>query len=513
MIAPGDVTTGLRFLRDLPGFLRTPLTVEAARTELARRLADREGDFLRLARASIYEHAASPYRRLLWHAGCEYGDLERLVRADGVEGALRVLRTHGVHVSVEEYKGRRPMLRGSLRLDVTPGSFTNPRAARHLPVQSSGSRGARTTTVMDLSLIRDHGVNTCLALDAWGGNDWVKGVYSVPGGSAAYRLLKLASFGTPVARWFMPVDPSAQEFARYRWSARGLYWASALAGRRLPRGELAPLDDPLPLARWMAAVVRAGRTPWVRALPSLAVRVCQAAAERGVDLTGAKFTVSGEPITRAKVDAIVRSGAAVTARYGAIESGSIGYACLDPEAVDDLHVFHDLHALIQPDDDPALLVTSLRPNTAVVMLNFSMGDEGIVRRRACGCPMERYGWTTHLHTVRSREKLTTAGMTFFDFKVVRVLEEILPARFGGGPLDYQLVEDELPGGRPGLRLLVHPRIGPVDVEQVEAAFLDALGTSPGERLMSLVWHQADVLRVERRPPLVGSSGKILHLRT
>jgi hypothetical protein len=512
MIAAGDVVTGLRLLTRLPGFLRNPLTVEAARGELQRRLANREADFLRLARSAVYEHAGSPYRRLLLHAGCEYGDLERLVRAGGVEDALRVLLGHGVRVSVEEYKGRQPIVRGGLSFAVTPEAFANPRAGRHVPLQSSGSRGARATTVMDLSLIRDHGLNTCLALDAWGGGAWVKGVYEVPGGGPIYRLLKLSSFGAPVAGWFTPIDPSGAEFARYRWSADLLRVAGRLTGHALPGVQLAPLDDPLPLARWMAAVVRSGQTPWVRTLPSLAVRACQAAVEHGVELAGAKFTVSGEPVTRAKIDAIRRSGAEVTPRYGAIESGSIGYGCLDPEADDDVHVFHDLHALIQPDDDPALLVTSLRPNTAVVMLNFSMGDEGTLRRRACGCPMERYGWTTHLHAIRSREKLTTAGMTFFDYKLVRILEEILPLRFGGGPLDYQLVEEELTGGRPGLSLLVHPRVGPVDVDAVTAVFLEAIGENTGERLMSLVWRQSGVLRVERRPPLVGNSGKILHLR-
>ena len=33
-------------------------------------------------------------------------------------------------------------------------------------------------------------------------------------------------------------------------------------------------------------------------------------------------------------------------------------------------------------------------------------------------------------------------MTFLDSDVIRVLEEVLPARFGGGPTDFQLVEQE-----------------------------------------------------------------------
>src|SRR5262245_6353282 len=381
VISTRELATGVRLLTHLPGFLRRPLTVDEARRVLEHRRALRDAEFLTLVRGAIYGHPASPYRRLLAHAGCEYGDVENLMRTAGIEGALRALLGHGVTVSVDEYKGRRAVARGSLSFAATPKDFANPLVAGHVPVQSSGSRGPRTTTLMDLSLIRDHGVNTCLALEAWGGDLWVKGIYQMPGGSGVYRLLKLSSFGAPVARWFTPIDSSAREFARYRWSAPGLRWASAMVGRPLPREQVAPLDDPLDVARWMADVVRSGETPWIRTLPSLAVRVCQAACERSVDLAGARFTVSGEPITAAKVEAIRRSRADVTARYGSMESGPIGYGCLNPTVEDDVHVFDDLHGIVQPDHDRALLITSLRPNTAVVMLNLSMGDEGTLGER------------------------------------------------------------------------------------------------------------------------------------
>ncbi len=71
-----------------------------------------------------------------------------------------------------------------------------------------------------------------------------------------------------------------------------------------------------------------------------------------------------------------------------------------------------------------------------------MGDQAVVSERACGCPYQQLGWTTHLHGIRSFEKLTAAGMTFLDTDVIRVLEEVLPGRFGGIPSDYQLVEEE-----------------------------------------------------------------------
>jgi uncharacterized protein YbjT (DUF2867 family) len=79
-------------------------------------------------------------------------------------------------------------------------------------------------------------------------------------------------------------------------------------------------------------------------------------------------------------------------------------------------------------------------------------------------------------------------------------------------MDDQLVEQEGAGGRPVLRLLVHPRVGPVDAAALVAAFLSAIDArSDGERVMELVWREADLLAVERRPPLANASGKILHL--
>ena len=200
--------------------------------------------------------------------------------------------------------------------------------------------------------------------------------------------------------------------------------------------------------------------------------------------------------------------------------GDISEGCLEPAASDDVHLLHDLYALIQAGPDGqraglpanALFVSTLRPTAPFILLNVSMGDQAELTRRACGCPLERLGWTTHLHTIRSYEKLTAGGMTFLDTDVVRVLEEVLPARFGGGPLDYQLIEGEGPDGAPRVDLLVHPAVGPLLEQDLVEAFLTAIGPGSGaERLMALNWQQAGLLRVQRRAPLATATGKILHL--
>lgn len=516
-----DILAGIELVRRLPFWLRRPLNLEQARMTLRERLERREASFLALVRAAVYQVRASPYRALLDHAGCQYGDLERLVRRDGVDATLRELFAHGVYLTVDEFKGRRPVIRGNTTIAVDPGQLRNPTAARHVAVQTGGSRGPATPVPIDLAFLRDRAVNTLLALDARGGSEWVKAHWQVPGAGALARLVEFSGFGAPPARWFTQVDPAEQGLhPRYQWSARLLRWSSLLAGIPLPRPVHVPLDQPLPIARWMTEVRRAGRTAHLFTFASSAVRLCQAASSHGIPLDGVQFTVTGEPLTAARLAVIQRSGAEAVPRYAIMECGAIGLGCLRPEAPDEVHLLHDLHAVIQPGAEPEgsrslaspLYVSSLSLTAPFVLLNVSMGDQAIRTDRVCGCPLEGFGWTTHLHTIRSHEKLTAGGMTLLDTDVIRLLDEVLPARFGGAPTDYQLVEHESDDGEPRLDLIVHPAVGPVDPAEVSRVFLDGVGAGSGvERVTRLLWGDAGLLRVERRPPRHTDAGKILHL--
>lgn len=516
----GDIRSGMRFVAGLPAFLRRPWKPEEAGAALRRRFEKREKNFLGLLRVCAAREGRSPYRVLLRRAGCEYGDLVRLTEREGVEGALEVLFRNGVYLTVEEFKGRRPVVRGALSLETAPEDFGNPRRRTHLTLRSGGSRSAGTPVSFDLRFLGECAADTGLALHVRGGDAWRKATWEVPGGGALFSLLEFSRFGVPPDRWFSQLDPSDGGLPpRYRWADRALAAGAALAGFPMPRPEHVPLEDPNPIVRWMAGTLRSGKTPYLLSYPSSALRLSRAAMRAGVDLRGAQITIAGEPCTANRMEAVRSTGASAFPKYGIMETGPVGYGCLEPEEPDEVHLLDDLHAVIAADGVRApgprrgmVFFTALSPSAPLLLLNVSMGDTAVLTERACGCPLQAFGWRKHLHSIRSPEKLTCGGMNFMDTDVMRVLEVELPARFGGGPTDYQLLEEEGPDGTPALKLLAAPRIGPLDDEEVKRAFLESLGRGGGaETVMSRAWREGGWIAVERREPLATASGKILHL--
>jgi hypothetical protein len=156
------------------------------------------------------------------------------------------------------------------------------------------------------------------------------------------------------------------------------------------------------------------------------------------------------------------------------------------------------------------LFTSLLPHSPKVLLNTEIGDFGGVATRPCGCPFAAAGLTTHLFNIRSFEKLTGEGVTFAGSDLVKILEEVLPARFGGEVTDYQLVEEDDQSGLRSLTLIVNPRVGKIDEGEVVRTLLDGLARG-GDRdsAWSRIWAQAGTIRVRRDLPLATARGKIL----
>jgi hypothetical protein len=517
----GDLRQGGGFVRRLPALLRAPISAAAARVVLRHRLESREAAFLAMARQSVYARPSSPYHPLLRQAGCDYGDLERLVQQEGVEGALRTLLRHGVYLRASELKGLQEILRGTVAVPPEAGGFRNPAAAAHIPGQSSGSRGARFGVPLDLGFVQARAVDYALLAAELFPERVAHAVWKTPGGDVLDNLLCFAATGAVAERWFLQVDPAAPGLhPAYRWSARALRAGAWLAGVRFPPPQVVPFDDPLPIVRWLAASSRAGASPLLQVFTSPALRLLEAAAAAGLRLDGVRFMIGGEPLTPARVAAFRAARVTLVPRYGTAEAPSIAIGCSAGPAPDAVHLLSDLYAVIQADGVPAwpglspraLFITSLCPTAPLILLNASLGDSAALGRATCGCPLSTLGWATQLHTIRSFEKLTAGGMMVLDEDVIRILEEVLPVRFGGGPTDYQLVEGEAGDGRPLLRLLVHPRVPLVNPDVAREAFLAAVDQgSETARVMGLAWRDAGLLTVERSAPIATASGKILHL--
>jgi hypothetical protein len=102
-------------------------------------------------------------------------------------------------------------------------------------------------------------------------------------------------------------------------------------------------------------------------------------------------------------------------------------------------------------------------------------------------------------------------MNFLKSDVSRIMDELLPRRFGGAPTHYQLVEEEGDDGCPRFLFYIHPAVGEVDPHEVKEAFLQAVSQGKGmERIMGTVWRDAGMIEVRRKAPIPTISGKIHH---
>ena len=90
--------------------------------------------------------------------------------------------------------------------------------------------------------------------------------------------------------------------------------------------------------------------------------------------------------------------------------------------------------------------------------------------------------------------------------------EVLPTSYGGGPTDYQLVEEEV-GATTHVSVLVSPRVGEIDEDALVRTVLNHLGGhSRGHRMMAGHLEQEGALRVLRQEPHATAVAKIPPLR-
>jgi phenylacetate-coenzyme A ligase PaaK-like adenylate-forming protein len=301
-------------------------------------------------------------------------------------------------------------------------------------------------------------------------------------------------------------------------TAHHLSLLGRLCGRRLPVPERCDLTAPGPVLDWLAEQLRTGSEPVLWATPSAAARVSIAAVEAGRDLRGAIFAVFGEPVTEQRRRHVEACGARTLVQYSTSEASALSFGCGEPASADDVHVLLDRFAVGQRrraavDGGPivdAVLVTSLAETTGKIHLNTETGDYARLEQRECGCLLGSLGLTTHLSEVRSFEKLTGEGVTFACSNLEQILEQVLPARFGGTGLDYQLAEEESADGAIRLILRVSPSVGEVDASEVRTAVLVELGRDGATgQYQAAMLQISGSIEIRREPPVPTRVGKVL----
>ena len=298
---------------------------------------------------------------------------------------------------------------------------------------------------------------------------------------------------------------------------------SRFYGASLAEPEYVGLNDARQVAEWASQTLNDSENCVVYTFAASAVRVCIAAAEANLNIKGAKFLVTGEPLTAQKRREIEATGAAAIPVYGISEAGVIAAGCDRPHSESDhCHLYQDTTAIIRhkqtvPNfgfDVDSYLFTSLLYESPKLLLNVGMGDYGELTLGGCECGFSKLGFDVCLSSIRSYEKLTGEGVTFVDSDLVRILEQELPNSFGGKSTDYQLVEEEDSRGFTHLDLLISPRVGNVSEQDALNRFMTLLQqgkNSPESWAQSGtdMWRQSRTVRIRRNFPMCTAGGKVL----
>src|SRR5262245_54459174 len=477
-----------RFARDLPNFLRHTLTINEAVAIVRRRLAEREENFLRIVKRAIFGRRQSPYLSLLKLAQAEFGDVQNLVHSKGLESTLTSLREAGVYVTFEEFKGRKRIVRHGEEILTQARDFDNPFLRPCYEIESGGSIGAGTRVGTDLEHLADRAANFLLAHEVHGTANAPAAIWRgvLPDSSGINSILCSARIGNVPRKWFTPftsrdVNPSL----KYWLAMRSFIAVGRFCGAPIPAPEAVSPEQAGVVARWANETVKAEKNCYISASASMSLRVCLAARTEGLNIAGTVFSGGGEPLTPAKFREISAAGARCVPGYHFTEAGLLGTSCGQPIDTNDLHFFKDTFGLIQcprsvegaGTEVGAFYFTTLLPTTPKILLNVESDDYGTVEQRSCDCPLGGYGLTVHLRDIHSFSKLTSEGVTLVGSEMLHILDELLPARFGGSALDYQLLEEEDEQGHTTLNLLVSPKVDISNSQEVIAFVLQSLARS------------------------------------
>ena len=509
-------------LRD---FYRDPIEPERIRDQLKAQIENRAERFLDLARTEIYDRPSSPYLRLLKIAGCAYSDLSAGVKTNGLESTLSGLARNGVYLTDAEYKGKTEVVRSGDSFRCSLEDFEPAVKPAGMLLFSSGTTGRVTLSYNSLPWVAKQSLSTILFLQSHDLLDCHHALYDsfYSGSAGMFHFLSLAKAGIAPDRRFAR-DPPDRWLARtyHNLITREVTLAGRWFGPGFPFPEAVDLDQLGVIVEWAAEHHRNGRRTCLRAVASIAVRIARSAWQQGTSLEGLTFIASGEPVTLAKQKVVERAGARLAVQYGSTPgSVIIGYGCAKRRHLDEMHIDEQLLAVTEhPYAVTAggrsvrpLLFTTLDPSDRYLRFNVENGDNAKIERRECGCPFGEVGMTLLIHEVGSHEKFTSEGLNYDFSSLFGFVEDTLPAEFGGGLGDYQILEEEDTEGVSRVTLLVHPQVGALDEQRLQARFIEEIGKGPRENeSIAAVWQKRGTVQIRRDIPLESDRGKVLPMR-
>ncbi len=513
-----NLKTYFQLVFALRNFLKSTLSIEQCREIVKKRMEERDKNFIDVVKRNIYSNEKSPYLKLLKLSGCEFGDFRTSVLRDGIEKTLEKLRESGVYLTYDEFKGRKDVVRGGKTFRFERSEFNNPHLSHYLTVRTGGTTGPGAKVPIDFEFIAQIAVNRAILYDIYNLWEVPHAIWLpiLPGAAGINSLLRNIKIGKKPLKWFSQVDREYMNPSfRHKFRTKGLIYAGRLFGTRFPRPEFVSLNNAKEVTEWASEMTSDFSGCCISTYPSTAVRVCLAAKEHGIDIERTTFIVGGEPLTNVKSNVIRSVGARVIPSYAFAEAGLVGFGCVNHVEIDEVHLLRDSFAVIQHERKipytgltvDAFLFTSILPRAPKILLNVEVGDSGVVVSRKCSCGFEDLGFTDHIHSIRSFEKITSEGMNLSGADISRVVEQILPMKFGGDSTDYQIVEEEDERGVSRLSVIVSPEVGKIDERDLLETILDNLKIN----FVQDIFSQADTICIKRIYPVSTEMGKILPL--
>ncbi len=505
-----------RMLRAIVQHLRSPLEPDPEGV-IRKQIDDRTDNFLAHATTvmSMPEH---PYALMFRLAGCSYADLESSVRRDGIEATLEKLLEEGVFLTHDEFRGKKEIVRSGRHIPALASMWNNPASKGGYVHSSSGTSGRPVTTFSSVAAVR-HGesmVRLLLREFNFSGKARVNLAPILPG----FGLFSAISAGRLIGgydRWFA-TGGSTWKNLHYRIATRLLVAEVKLLGLRVPYPTYLEQNDFLPAAEYIKKRLEAGDQAGMNGFVSAIARVAEAALSNGLDLTGCWALSTGEALTDAKRQLIESAGIKVYSSYGTTDFGGIGMPC-SQRTGNCAHVMKDAIALVSRTQESAwtdtqvnsLYATSLLPIAPRIFINAEIGDTGVIEKATCDCSYSKLGFDLQVRDVAAISKVTAQGVTIEITELVPLLEEKLPARFGGHSGDYQLCETEA-GSQTEIVLRIRPGVSAAPPNDILKHFLDEVKRVYGGSLSVVSWLHSEGIRVEVVPPVLAATGKYRAVR-